>query len=77
MESEMKAVKISVVACLLFATAIASAQSEAPAASVPERAAQAAVPQAAQASAQRRVAKPAKQAECVGPVSFCNIYFGG
>jgi hypothetical protein len=76
MESEMKAVKIAVVACSLLTAAAAWAQSEAPAGTAPQQVSQTATPQAAQASAQHRVAKPAKQAECVGPVSFCNVYFG-
>jgi hypothetical protein len=76
MESEMKAVKIAVVACSLFAATAAWAQSEAPAGTAPQQVSQAAATQAAQAGAQHRVAKPAKQGECVGPVSFCNIYFG-
>ncbi|HKT92921.1 MAG TPA: hypothetical protein VJS18_12180 [Paraburkholderia sp.] len=72
----MKSVKIAVVACSLFAAAAAYAQNEAPAASVPQQVAQSAAPQAAQASAHREIVKPAKKDECVGPVSFCNIYFG-
>ncbi|MEM5313663.1 hypothetical protein [Paraburkholderia sp. JHI869] len=69
----MKSLKIAVVACSLFAAAAAHAQNEAPAASVPQQIAQTAAPQA---SAQRENVKPAKKDECVGPVSFCNIYFG-
>jgi hypothetical protein len=70
----MKVLKIALIACSLSAV-IAHAQT-APAA--PEQ-------QVAQANAQRaddvaahgRVAAPkAKAEECVGPVSFCNIYFG-
>lgn len=72
----MKAVKTAVVACSLFATAAAWAQSEAPGARAPQQVAQAAAPQTARASAQRHVARAAGQDECVGPVSFCNIYFG-
>ncbi|MBN3812025.1 MULTISPECIES: hypothetical protein [Paraburkholderia] len=71
----MKSLKIAVVACSLFAAAAAYAQSEAPAASVPQQVAQGAVQPAAQAPA-REVAKSAVKDECVGPVSFCNIYFG-
>ena len=72
----MKSVKIAVVVCSLFAAAAAHAQNEAPAASGPGQVAQSAAPQAAQAPANRAVAKPAGQDECVGPVSFCTIYFG-
>ncbi|WP_321915613.1 MULTISPECIES: hypothetical protein [unclassified Paraburkholderia] len=72
----MKSVKIAVAACSLFAVAGAYAQSEAPAAGVPEHVAQSAAPQAAQTPAGSESAKPAKKDECVGPVSFCNIYFG-
>ncbi|MFM0594143.1 MULTISPECIES: hypothetical protein [Paraburkholderia] len=74
----MNVLKIALIACSLSAV-VAHAQT-APAA--PEQ-------QLTQASAQRasgvaeqgRVAVPAakanaKTAECVGPVSFCNLYFG-
>ncbi|MFM0648866.1 hypothetical protein PQR14_31495 [Paraburkholderia bryophila] len=74
----MNVLKIALIACSLSAV-VAQAQT-APAA--PEQ-------QLAQASAQRangvaeqgRVAVPAAKAnvraeECVGPVSFCNLYFG-
>jgi len=69
----MKSVKIAVVVCSLFAAAAAHAQNEAPAASGPGQVAQSAAPQA---PANRAIAKPASQDECVGPVSFCTIYFG-
>jgi hypothetical protein len=74
LENEMNVLKIALIACSLCAV-VAHAQT-APAA--PEQ-------QVAQANAQRaknaenpsRVAvPPAKAEECVGPVSFCNIYFG-
>ncbi|HKT96690.1 MAG TPA: hypothetical protein VJS30_09160 [Paraburkholderia sp.] len=71
----MKSLKIAVVACSLFAAAAAYAQNEAPAASVPQQVAQNAAQPAVQAPA-NQFAKPAKKDECVGPVSFCNIYFG-
>ncbi|RKR38372.1 hypothetical protein [Paraburkholderia sp. BL17N1] len=70
----MNVLKIALIACSLSAV-VAHAQT-APAA--PEQ-------QVAQANAQRaknaetksRSATPALKAdECVGPVSFCNIYFG-
>ncbi|QGZ64115.1 hypothetical protein [Paraburkholderia acidisoli] len=71
----MKSVKIAVVACSLFAAAAAYAQNEAPAANVPQQGAQNAAAQA-DVPAHRNLAKPARQDECVGPASFCNIYFG-
>lgn len=71
----MKSLKIAVVACSLFAAAAAYAQNQAPAASVPQQVAQSAAQPAAQAPA-NQIAKPAKKDECVGPVSFCNLYFG-
>jgi len=68
----MKSVKIAVVACSLFAAAAAHAQSDAPAAGAPQQATQATASQPA-----ARDAKPIQQHdECVGPVSFCNVYFG-
>ncbi len=71
----MKALKIAVVACSLFAAAAgAYAQNEAPASNAPQQVAQA---DASQTVGRRDVVKPAKKTdECVGPVSFCNIYFG-
>jgi Ni/Co efflux regulator RcnB len=72
----MKSLKIAVVACSFFAAAVAHAQNEAPAAGAPQQVAQAAVPQATEARVQHRVAKPEQKNDCVGPVSFCNIYFG-
>lgn len=73
----MKSLKIAVVACSLFAAAAAAyAQSEAPAASVPQQVAQANGPQAVAAPAHREATKPAKKDDCVGPVSFCNLYAG-
>jgi hypothetical protein len=71
----MKSLKIAVVACSMFAAAAAYAQNEAPAASVPQQITQNAAQPAVQASA-NPIAKPARKDECVGPVSFCNIYFG-
>ncbi|WP_454827984.1 hypothetical protein [Paraburkholderia xenovorans] len=70
----MNVLKIALIACCL--SAVGAQAQTAPA--VPQQ-------QAAQASAQRdanadtrgRAAAPAAKAEeCVGPVSFCNIYFG-
>ncbi|MFM0046649.1 hypothetical protein PQR05_11800 [Paraburkholderia sediminicola] len=70
----MNALKIALIACSLSA-AVAHAQT-APAA--PEQqVAQVSAPRAASVAAQNRVTVPkAKTEECVGPVSFCNIYFG-
>ena len=70
----MKVLKIVLIACSLSAV-VAHAQT-APAA--PEQqVAQANAQRADDVAAQGRVAAPkAKAEECVGPVSFCNIYFG-
>jgi hypothetical protein len=70
----MKVLKMVLIACSLSA-AVAHAQT-APAA--PEQqVAQANTQRANDVAAQNRVAAPkAKAEECVGPVSFCNIYFG-
>ncbi|ANB75454.1 hypothetical protein AYM40_24135 [Paraburkholderia phytofirmans OLGA172] len=70
----MNVLKIALVVCSLSA-AVAHAQT-APAA--PEQqVAQANAPRANNVAAQDRVVAPKVQAEeCVGPVSFCNIYFG-
>ena len=76
LEMKMKSAKIAVVACSLFAAAAVYAQSEAPAVGAPQHVEQSAAPQAAHASGRSESAKPAKKGECVGPVSFCNIYFG-
>jgi hypothetical protein len=71
----MKVLKMVLIACSLSTTAAAYAQA-APAA--PEQ-------QVAQADSQRTDNVPArkhaqapkaKAEECVGPMSFCNIYFG-
>ncbi|NKJ45762.1 hypothetical protein CIC12_03190 [Burkholderia sp. SG-MS1] len=74
----MKVLKIVLIACSLSA-AVAHAQTAPAAAGAPEQ-------QVAQADAQRpgnvvvtpkrSIAPKAKQEECVGPVSFCSIYFG-
>ncbi|WP_322042496.1 hypothetical protein [Paraburkholderia sp. J67] len=71
----MKSLKIAVVACSMFAAAAAYAQNDAAAASVPQQIAQSAAQPAAQAPTLREM-KPAKKDECVGPASFCNLYFG-
>jgi uncharacterized membrane protein len=73
----MKVLKIALIACSLSA-AVAHAQS-APVAQ-DEQVAQANVQRAhgvESLNARGRVDVPKTQAqECVGPVSFCNIYFG-
>jgi hypothetical protein len=73
----MRMLKIALIACCLSA-AVAHAQS-APAAQE-EQVAQAGVQRANSVNsvnARSRVDAPKTKAEeCVGPVSFCNIYFG-
>ncbi|MGF6903158.1 hypothetical protein [Paraburkholderia sp. GAS348] len=70
----MNVLKIALVVCSLSA-AVAHAQT-APAARE-QQVAQANAPRANNVAAQDRVVAPKVQAEeCVGPVSFCNIYFG-
>ncbi|MFM0201969.1 hypothetical protein PQR53_19110 [Paraburkholderia fungorum] len=70
----MNVLKIALIACSL-SVVVAHAQT-APAA--PEQqVAQANAPRANHVVEQNRVTVPkAKAEECVGPVSFCNIYFG-
>ncbi|MFM0504066.1 hypothetical protein [Paraburkholderia caffeinilytica] len=70
----MNVLKIALIACSL-SVAVAHAQTE-PAA--PEQqVAQANTPRANSVATQNRVVVPkARAEECVGPVSFCNIYFG-
>ena len=72
----MKALKLVLMACSLSVAALAHAQT-APADDSAQQVAQANAARVAQPEAQNRVAKPAKKAnECVGPVSYCEIYFG-
>jgi hypothetical protein len=83
MENEMKVLKIALVACSLSA-AVAQAQT-APAAAQ-QQVTQSATQTLAQAdvsrvaglnSSSRRVDVPKTKAQtCVGPVSFCTLYFG-
>jgi hypothetical protein len=69
----MKVLKIALIACSLSAV-VAQAQT-APAA--PQQTTQATAQRDANADTRGRAAAPAAKAEeCVGPVSFCNIYFG-
>lgn len=70
----MKVLKIGLIACSLSA-AVAHAQT-APSAQQ-QQVAQANAQRANSVAAQDRIAAPKAKAEkCVGPVSFCNIYFG-
>ncbi|WP_027799958.1 hypothetical protein [Paraburkholderia dilworthii] len=70
----MKLLKIVLIACSLSA-AVAHAQT---AQVAPQHQAPQAIVQRDEGAAPAsRLAAPASQAdECVGPVSFCNIYFG-
>lgn len=75
----MKSLKIAVVACSLFAAAAAAyAQNEAPAANGgSQQVTQSDSSSAAANGALADAAKPARNAnDCVGPASFCTIYFG-
>jgi hypothetical protein len=73
----MKVLKMVLIACSLSA-AVAHAQTAPAAPAAPEQqVAQANSPRAGNAVAQKRIAAPkARGEQCVGPVSFCNIYFG-
>ncbi len=74
----MKLLQAVVIACSLSAAAVAHAQTAAPTQTDSQQVAQAkAAPANSDRAAQRPVATPAKKADdCVGPVSFCNIFFG-
>jgi hypothetical protein len=75
----MKSLKIAVVACSLFAAAAAAyAQNQAPAANGgSQQVTQSDSSSATASSVRADAAKPARNAnDCVGPASFCNIYFG-
>jgi Ni/Co efflux regulator RcnB len=72
----MKALKLVLIACSLSAAALAHAQT-APADESAQQVAQASAARVAQPEAQRPAPAPAKKAnECVGPVSYCVMYFG-
>jgi hypothetical protein len=85
-ENRMKALKMVLIACSLSAVAaVAHAQTSDPAPGVQQFAQNQQQNQAqlgeqpVTSSARRggRIAAPAKKAdECVGPVSFCNLFFG-
>ncbi|AXE94553.1 hypothetical protein ACTJLC_20725 [Paraburkholderia sp. 22099] len=70
----MKVLRIVLIACALSA-AVAHAQT---APSTPQQKAAQANNQRADSAAMQdhRAAPAAKAEECVGPMSFCNIYFG-
>jgi len=78
----MKALKTVLLACSLSAVAaVTHAQTTAPAADAQQQLAQTQErshePFASGAVQHGRLAAPAKKAEdCVGPVSFCNLFFG-
>ncbi|ACC74163.1 hypothetical protein PPMP20_30755 [Paraburkholderia phymatum] len=72
----MKALKLVLMACSLSAAVLVHAQT-APADESAQRVAQANAARVVQPERQRPVAKPAKKVdECVGPVSYCAMYFG-
>lgn len=72
----MNVLKIALIACSLSAV-VAHAQTAPAAAQQQQQVAQANAQRATNADTQSRIAVPAiKVEECVGPVSFCNIYFG-
>lgn len=72
----MKLLKAVLIVCSLSA-AVAHAQTSAPADSNAQQVAQAPAPQSARKDVQRPVAPPSIKAdECVGPVSYCTLYFG-
>ncbi|CAB3798867.1 MULTISPECIES: hypothetical protein [Paraburkholderia] len=73
----MKVLKIVLIACSLSA-AVAHAQTAPAAAAAPEQqVAQADAPRTSNVVAPKRSTAPkARLEECVGPVSFCSIYFG-
>jgi hypothetical protein len=75
----MKALKLVLIACS-FSAVLAHAQA-APADASPQQTAQNGAVQSVQHDgqndAQRPVAEPSKKADdCVGPVSYCQIFFG-
>jgi hypothetical protein len=72
----MKALKMVLLACSLSVAALAHAQT-APADESAQQVAQTNAARPAQAEARHHFPKPAKKAdECVGPVSYCVMYFG-
>ncbi|EEA03202.1 conserved hypothetical protein [Burkholderia sp. H160] len=71
----MKVLKMVLIACSL-STAAASHAQTAPAA-LEQQVAQADSQRADNVAARKHVEAPkAKAADCVGPMSFCNIFFG-
>jgi hypothetical protein len=73
----MKALKFLVAACSLSA-AVAYAQAPSPAEANTQQVAQANTARAAQQDDHRTAGRTARMTseQCVGPVSFCSIYFG-
>ncbi|MFM0553910.1 hypothetical protein P0D69_23455 [Paraburkholderia sediminicola] len=72
----MNVLKIALIACSLSAV-VAHAQTAPAAAEQQQQVAQANAQRATKADTQGRITTPAiKAEECVGPVSFCNMYFG-
>jgi len=72
----MKALKLVLLACSLSVAALAHAQT-APADGNAQQVAQANPTRVTQAESHHRFTKPAKKADdCVGPVSYCVMYFG-
>jgi hypothetical protein len=72
----MRHVKFVLIACSLCAAAVVHAQTTQPAANAPQQSTQAEGSQAAAAAYASGVAVPEHRNACVGPASFCNIYFG-
>ncbi|MEI6002679.1 hypothetical protein H3V53_37925 [Paraburkholderia bengalensis] len=74
----MKALKWVLIACSLSAAAVAHAQTATPADGSAQQVAQAnTATRVAQPQAKGREPKPAQKTnECVGPVSYCVMYFG-
>lgn len=73
----MKFLKTAVVACSLFAAAAACAQDEAPAANASQTSAQNNSSSAVASRARVDAPKRARRVDdCVGPASFCSVYFG-
>lgn len=72
----MKSLKVAVIACSLFAAAAASAQTESGATNAPQQVAQSNASSAPAKQGRSDAATPKKDDNCVGPASFCNVYFG-
>ena len=68
----MNPLKVSIAACLLLFASAVNAQTGTPSVSAPPQAA----PGADQTPAQSEATMPARKDDCVGPASFCTLYFG-